>query len=134
MHYLKCIAMLDYLLKKLYSEQRKQVPVSTLDEVLQVVDNVIKALPNEQDVMLQVRLQDVQTAAVTIKSTQGILFLTDAMKDAIVGGINEVRAALQILAFNYFVTNDFEPTPEIIPMMRDVVKTAAERGLIQKGA
>lgn len=133
MHYLKCIAMLDYLLKKLFSEQRKVVSVNALDEVLQVVENVIKMLPQENDVMLQVRLQDVQTAALTIKNTQGIMYLTDVMKNAIVEGIEEVRASLQCLAFNYFVTNDFEPDDNLIPIMREVVRTAASRGLIQKG-
>ncbi len=133
MHYLKCIAMLDYLLKKLFSGQRKQVAVGVMDEILTVIDNVRKALPNETDPMLQVRLQDVQVAAVQVKNTQGILYLPDSVKDAIVKGIEEAKEALHVLAFNYYVVNDFEPTPEIIPVMREVVRTAASRGLIQKG-
>lgn len=130
MHYLECIAMLEYLHKKLHSTQRQQVPVSIVSDVQQVLIQVNRKLINEKNTEITVRIRDAMEAVEEVKQVEGILFLTQAMKDAIVTGVNELLSTLRLLTFNYFKYNTFEPTEEIIPIMRSVVNEALHKGAI----
>ncbi len=130
MHYLECIAMLEFLLKKLHSGQRTQVPVTVADDAQQVMVQLNRKLEDNQDTELRVKLRDTMEAIAEVNNVQGILVLTDAMKQALVNGVTDLLNTLQLLAFDYFKYNDFEPTEEIIPIMRNVVATALARGVI----
>lgn len=130
MRYLECIAMLEFLLKKLHSGQRTQVPVTVADDAQQVMVQLNRKLEDNQDTELRVKLRDTMEAIAEVNNVQGILVLTDAMKQALVNGVTDLLNTLQLLAFDYFKYNDFEPTEEIIPIMRNVVATALARGII----
>lgn len=130
MRYLECIAMLEFLLKKLHSGQRTQVPVTVADDAQQVMVQLNRKLEDNQDTELRVKLRDTMEAIAEVNNVQGILVLTDAMKQALVNGVTDLLNTLQLLAFDYFKYNDFEPTEEIIPIMRNVVATALLRGVI----
>lgn len=130
MRYLECIAMLEFLLKKLHSGQRTQVPVTVADDAQQVMVQFNRKLEDNQDTELRVKLRDTMEAIAEVNNVQGILVLTDAMKQALVSGVTDLLNTLQLLAFDYFKYNDFEPTEEIIPIMRNVVATALARGVI----
>lgn len=130
MLYLECIAMLEFLLKKLHSGQRTQVPVTVADDAQQVMVQLNRKLEDNQDTELRVKLRDTMEAIAEVNNVQGILVLTDAMKQALVNGVTDLLNTLQLLAFDYFKYNDFEPTEEIIPIMRNVVATALARGVI----
>lgn len=130
MRYLECIAMLEFLLKKLHSGQRTQVPVTVADDAQQVMVQLNRKLEDNQDTELRVKLRDTMEAIAEVNNVQGILVLTDAMKQALVSGVTDLLNTLQLLAFDYFKYNDFEPTDEVIPIMRNVVATALARGVI----
>lgn len=130
MRYLECIAMLEFLLKKLHSGQRTQVPVTVADDAQQVIVQLNRKLEDNQDTELRVKLRDTMEAIAEVNNVQGILVLTDAMKQALVSGVTDLLNTLQLLAFDYFKYNDFEPTEEVIPIMRNVVATALARGVI----
>lgn len=130
MRYLECIAMLEFLLKKLHSGQRMQVPVTVADDAQQVMVQLNRKLEDNQDTELRVKLRDTMEAIAEVNNVQGILVLTDAMKQALVSGVTDLLNTLQLLAFDYFKYNDFEPTEEVIPIMRNVVATALARGVI----
>lgn len=130
MRYLECIAMLEFLLKKLHSGQRTQVPVTVADDAQQVMVQLNRKLADNQDTELRVKLRDTMEAIAEVNNVQGILVLTDAMKQALVSGVTDLLNTLQLLAFDYFKYNDFEPTEEVIPIMRNVVATALARGVI----
>lgn len=130
MRYLECIAMLEFLLKKLHSGQRTQVPVTVADDAQQVMVQLNRKLEDNQDTELRVKLRDTMEAIAEVNNVQGILVLTDAMKQALVSGVTDLLNTLQLLAFDYFKYNDFEPTEEVIPIMRNVVATALARGVI----
>lgn len=101
-----------------------------MDEVQTVIIVLNKKLANEDNTLLTVRMCDILEAVQVVKSTQGIMFLTEAMKDSINSGIEELLSCLRLQAFEYFKVNDFEPTPQIIPVMRSVVKEALAKGVI----
>ena len=130
MHYLECIAMLEYLLKKMCAGQRVQVPVNVVDEVQTVIVALNKKLENEKSPAITVIIRDILEAVQVVKSTQGILFLTDTMKLQINSGIEELLSELRLLAFDHFKTNEFEPTEQLIPVMRSIVKEALAKGVI----
>lgn len=130
MRYLECIAMLEFLLKKLHSGQRTQVPVTVADDAQQVMVQLNRKLEDNQDTELRVKLRDTMEAIAEVNNVQGILVLTDAMKQALVNGVTDLLNTLQLLAFDYFKYNDFEATEEVIPIMRNVVATALARGVI----
>lgn len=128
MHYLECIEMLEYLLKKVHAGQRRQVPVSTCDEVQSVIIQVQKKLEKELTPLEQSIVRDLLNAIGLAAGTTGLLNLTDAMKNSIVDGIRELYDAIAIKAFNYYKTHDFEPTEELIPILRSVVQVAVRKG------
>ena len=130
MHYLECIAMLEYLHKKLHSTQRQQVPISTLDDVQQVLVQVQRKLQNNSTPEIDIRIRDAMEAVEEIRSVQGIMFLTQSMKEALVSGVSELLSTLRLKVFDYYKYNDFEPTEELIPIMRAVVTEALRKGVI----
>lgn len=130
MHYLECIAMLEYLLKKLYNGQRTQVPVSVVTEVQTVIVQVNKKLENEKNHNITVRVRDILEAVEIVKGTNGMLYLTDTIKTTLNSGICELVSILRLLAFDFYKVNQFEPTDEIIPVMRGVVSEALMKGVI----
>ena len=128
MHYLECIQLLDYLLGKLHSKERVQVPVSVLEDLMTVISTVREKLAEETNPMLKARIDDTLSCYTLAKERPNLINLTEDMKSAIVSGVMELRSECCILAFHYFQTHDFEPTAQIIPIMRSVVETAIERG------
>lgn len=58
------------------------------------------------------------------------MFLTQQMKNALVSCVDELLSGLRLKAFDYYKYNEFEPTPEIIPVMRAVVNEALRKGVI----
>lgn len=131
MHYLKCIEMLRYALSMLKAGQRMQVPVKSCDDVQTVIIQVQKQTAKELEPVAQSTLNDVLQAIQLAKETPGLLNLTEEMKDAIVEGVTELKSYIAIKAFNYFVTHEFEPTDTVIPIMRDVVQCALDKGVLQ---
>lgn len=132
MKYLECIQLLSYLLEKLYAEQRKQVPVSVMDEVQMIVVGINKKLEElyKGNPTLSVRVTDLQSAIIAIKNTAGLEVLTESMKSALVDGIIALRDELCIQAFIYFRTNEFEPTPKVVKVMRTVVEVSLSKGVV----
>lgn len=129
MRYLECIEMLQYLLKRMCAGQRKQVPVSACDEVQSVVIQIQKKLDKDLTPLEQAIVRDLMGAIALATETSGMLNLTDNMKNSIVDGLNELLAAVALKAFEYYRTHDFDPTPEIIPIMRMVVQVAVDKGV-----
>lgn len=130
MHYLECIALLEYLQKKLFAGQRQQVPISTVSEVHTVMVALNKRLEKEQSVEVKARLRDIMESIIAIKGTQGLTVLTDSMKTTLTAGIDELIVDLSLLSFEYFKLHEFEPTDQIIPVMRNVVSVALEKGVV----
>ena len=131
MRYLKCIAMLNYALRVLKADTRQSVPVSKMSELLTLLTS-LRAMLNAdqvQDTMVQVKMMDLLSSVVQIqKSAQGIMTLTDNMKQGLIDGVNSVKDSVCVEAFKFYRTNDFEPTPEVIPVMREVVERYAQCG------
>ena len=67
---------------------------------------------------------------IAIKSTAGLTHLTDVMKNTLNNGITELVDILSLEAYSFFQVNDFEPTEEIIPVMRHVVSVALAKGVL----
>lgn len=128
MNYLECMALLSYVSKKLCAGQRMQVPVSVLDEMQTSLISLRKRLEKEEDPMMMNKLNDLMIAVNDIKKTNGLISLTDNMKQVCVDGVRDLADDIAIKAFYYFKTHEFEPTQQIIPIMRRVVEVALERG------
>ena len=129
MHYLECIALLNYQLKKLCAGQRTQVPVSVADETLQTLMN-IQTLLGDNIAELTMRINDIMRAIGIVNSTHGLVVLSETMKKTLVDGLTEIHDNICLKAFDYYKVNDFEPTEQIIPVMRRVVSVALEKGVI----
>ena len=131
MNYLECIQLLSYLLEKLYAEQRRQVPVSRLDEIQMIIVGVNKKLESEYaaNPVLSIKVSDLQAGIISIKDTPGLQVLTEQMKQALVDGIIALRDELCLKAYFYYRTHDFEPTEKVIKVMRTVVEVALAKGV-----
>lgn len=129
MHYLECIALLNYQLKKLCAGQRVQVATSVAEETLQTLINLQTLLGNDIG-ELTMRIHDIMNAIGVITAQSGMDVLTDAMKKSLVDGLTEVHDAICLKAFEYYKVTDFQPTEQIIPVMRRVVQVALDKGVI----
>lgn len=87
-------------------------------------------LAKENDPSIETLVNDIMSSIVSIKETSGLTNLTESMKTTVTSGISDLRSMVCMKAFEFFKVNDFEPTKEVIPIMRDVVKVALEKGAI----
>lgn len=130
MHYLKCIALLDFLQKKLCVGQKQQVPVSVVDDVQKSMVSVKAMLESSPDPGQMNLIDDIMASIVSIKETPGLMNLTENMKNTLNDGLSELSSSVALKAFEFFKVNEFEPTKQIIPVMRTVVQTALEKGVL----
>ena len=130
MKYLECIVMLSYLLKKLNAGQRIQTPVRVLDDMKTTIIDVETKLGNDVTIEIYALFKDLQQSLFTVDISAGTLYITERMKEALVSGVEDLQAEICLLAFEYYKVNDFEPTETIIPIMRQVVTVAAQKGLV----
>lgn len=87
-------------------------------------------MEKENDAEIDSRLRDTLESALIISSTSGLQNLTDSMKTTITSGLSELKATICLKAYHFYQLNDFEPTDEIIPVMRQVVSVALEKGVL----
>lgn len=129
MKFLECFAMLKFMLDQLYVGQRKPVPVQTYNEIRNSVIQLeikLRELQTTADITFYFR--QLEEAVGIVDIPQGSVYLTDKTKEVLVDAILEVKKAVALAAFEHFKLVDFEPTPVIIPLMRDIVQIAAEKG------
>ena len=122
MIYLDSIALLNYNLKKLNADKRDQVPTSVLPEIRQISSVATTKIGTEPRLMYKMAYEDLLEALVTAQSLTGMKNLTDKMKQMVIDGIRTMKRELCVEAYDYYSTHDFEPTEQIIPIMREVVK------------
>lgn len=87
-------------------------------------------LANSQDFEISSKVLDLYTSIYALKDTPGILNLSDQMKVSIVSGITTIKELICVKAFKFFRTTEFDVTDEIIPVMREIVAVALDKGLI----
>lgn len=95
--------------------------------------NSLKSMLIEEqfnDAYLTATINDVMSALITISGSNiGMTNMTEAMKQELVSGIDKINSIVCTKAFKFYEENDFESTDSIIPVMNEVVKSAAENGL-----
>ena len=122
--------MIRYILNKLEADSRKQVPVNVLEELNSAVVDITMKLMDAPTSDILRKLRALQEALATISVTPGTMFLTDRMKVVLVEGFRDLAVEIRLVTFEHFKTNDFEPTDTVVSLMREVVETAAQRGVI----
>jgi hypothetical protein len=81
--------------------------------------------------MITVKMNDLMTAAVTISGQKiGMTNLTDTMKQELISGIDSVKDIVCVQAYKFYSKVDFDDTPDVVELMRDVVSAAADHGLL----
>lgn len=70
----------------------------------------------------KIALNDTQEALQTAQCLGNMMFLTEAMKDALISGIERLQKEIAERAWSYYHTHPFEVNENTIPIMRDVVK------------
>ena len=123
MKYLDCIEMLEYGLKILKEGQRIQVSTNKMPELLMIVTGTSKKIGAEQSLMYKTTSNDLLQAIGVVQEMKSVKYLSDNMKQTLTDGLNSLKLEISKLAYDYYSTHDFEPTEEVIPIMRDVVKT-----------
>lgn len=128
MKYLDSIEMFNYALDVLKAEQRVQVPVSKMTELLMIILNIQKKIGEEMGSQYQSTHMDLLQAIGVVQEMKNVRYLSDNMKSTLVNGVTELKAMVAKTAYNYYMTTEFEPTEEVIPIMRDVVRTYVIEG------
>ena len=123
MKYLDCIELLNLALKLLKSGERVQVPVSKLTEIQLIVVRVnsrLETYPNME--IARSMMHDLMLSIGVAQENKAVKFLNDQMKQALVEGIRATKKHIASEAYQYYSNTDFEPTPQNIPLMREVVQ------------
>lgn len=129
-NYLESLALTDFLLRKLNYETREQVPTTAVTSITGVSFQLLKKLEDATDFHIK---QDANNLAYAVSSLKGINFgncITENCKNILIEAVVQLRGTIRMQAFEYYKVNDFEPTPEIIKIMRGVVEEALSRGAI----
>lgn len=101
-----------------------------VNDVQTVIVQVNRKLENENNHNITLRVRDILEAVEVVKTTNGMQYLTETIKTTLSSGICELISILRLLAFDFYKVNQFEPTEEIIPVMRGVVSEALAKGVI----
>lgn len=81
------------------------------------------------DPLIGVTMNDLLSAMLSVnENTAGMTNITETMKQELINGVMSVKTEVSNAAFSYYSVTDFEPTPEVTKMMRDVVECYAEAG------
>ena len=99
---------------------------------------VLTCLTSAKSMMTEVQVMDAETtvamndlmsAVITVhNSSKGMVNLTDTMKQELISGFKTLKLAVCKAAYKYYSSHEFEDTPEVIPLMREVVEVYAENG------
>lgn len=130
MKMLESITMLNYLLTKLEAGKRTQVSIAVYDELKTILIPLYKKVSSFSNEQTQFRMTALLEAVNLVKLGDTVQFIPDAARDALVEGIQNVKESIGLQAYDYYKFHDFEPTASIIPIMRDVVRIAAMKGVI----
>lgn len=123
MKYLDCMEMLNYGLQVLKENQRVQVPVVKLNELLLIITRTTDRLKEEQTPAFRTTRDDLIQAINVVQEMKSVKYLSDNMKNNLVDGIETLKLEVAKLAYDFYSMNDFDPSPEVIPLMRDVVRS-----------
>ena len=130
MNYLEQLALLEFMLNKLYYQTRDQVSVTAIPSITTVTGKIFKTYENTDDPELK---RHVVSLGYAIDALTNVKFgdcITDTCKSALVEATVKLRGTIRMKAFDFYKTNDFEPTEEVIPIMRGVVEEALSRKAI----
>lgn len=112
--------MVIYLMEQIGSGKRLQISKSKLEELKETLSKIISILDKDISPELQMKIEDLYTA-LSLAENLDITMLPDSVKSSIEKGLKGIKTDVAELAFGHFTFNDFEPTEEIIPIMRHVV-------------
>jgi hypothetical protein len=120
MKFLEAMEMVMYLLQMMEAGNRVQVQKDKLEELKASLAQLLTLLGTDTTPQLQAAIEDLFTAAGAAEAIN-MQVLPDTMKTTIEQGLTRIKSEIAGLAFSHFSFHDFEPTEEIIPLMREVV-------------
>lgn len=80
-------------------------------------------IAQEKSLVYKTTHNDLIQAIGVVQEMKSVKYLSDNMKQTLVEGINTLKTEVSKLAYEYYSSVDFEPTEEVIPLMREVVKS-----------
>lgn len=128
MQYLDCMEMLNYALETLKDGQRVQVPTSKMSDLMTIILRVSDRIGNEQSLSFKTTKDDLLQAILVVQEMKSVSYLNDSIKQTLIEGFKSLKVDVARLAYPYYSLVDFEPTEEVIPLMRDVVKMYSQGG------
>lgn len=130
MKMLESIAMLNYLLGKLEAGKRTLVPIAVYDELKTVLIPLYKKVAAFSNEQTQFQLTLLMEAVNLVSLGESVQFIPDTAREALIEGVENVKESICLQAYDYYKFHDFEPTNTIIPLMREVVRAAAMKGVM----
>ena len=124
MEYLEAMSLCMYALDEvMHAGKRDQVNKSRIDEIKVTVIQIRELLSDQaNNIDLGVALEKTLRA---IKATDSLdmLVLPDTIKDIIIQALGQLKRVIARICFDYYSINKFEDDEEVIPVMREVVKS-----------
>lgn len=127
MHYLEAMELMFHIRELIQTQTRVQVTKAKVQEMRVTISQIMILLQKEikEDAQLNLAFTSIfQVLDVLDKADFDIL--PDSMKNTIESGMTRLETEIAILAYHFFEKNEFEPTEEIIPLMREVVRLKME--------
>lgn len=81
------------------------------------------------DAMASVTMTDMIRSVLSVQTADiKMVNLSEVMKQGLIEGVMKIRNIIATEAFSYYEDHEFEPIPEVIPLMRVVVEGYAASG------
>jgi hypothetical protein len=121
MKYINTMAFLNTALIQIKHNRREPITKSMLKTLLAVLG---KMQSGTSDTRFVQTLSDTIDAVQDILSTDGLTLVPDSIKQQLIQNLLTMKTRTAELAYSYYLFCDFEPTEEIIPIMREIVYLA----------
>jgi hypothetical protein len=118
MSYIQQLKMINTVLELVNSDNRNPVPKQNLCAVLRILTR----LP-ETSITARISgvLADMIPAIEKLTSTENLGNIPDNIKQKIIRNVYIIKTEIAKLAYTHYRFNHFEPTEDVIPIMREVV-------------
>jgi len=123
MKYLEHIELLNSGLRVLKDGERTQVQVTKLVDLETILIHM-RSWNDSGSSYSDTIISDILTSIREAQKYEGITHLTENMKQGLIDGLKELKINMCKEAYMYYSKVDFDPTPEVIKSMREVVAYA----------
>lgn len=123
MKYLDSIELINMQTEVLREGTRMEIDSSDIENITQALYTAVISLDEEdRKGMVAIVLEDVYKSINLVKQVNYVK-VPDSIRKSLIMGLKKLKYEICLMAYDYYSINEFQPTPEVVEIMQDVVNT-----------